>query len=137
MKEKEDKKIEQFVDRVMKEVPLESPSYNFTSKVMANVLATDKNKATVYKPVISKTGWLIIFGSIIAAITYFIIKGGPQGDGLPGMYSPRIMDFIKPFSEAHLFQFSGLTINIIVLSTILIFIQITLLKNHLNKRFEK
>ena len=137
MKRNEDKNIEQFVDKVMKETPLESPSRDFTSKVMANVLAMDKSKATVYKPLISKTGWVLIFGGIIATMVYFIINGGAQAEGQPWSFGPGIKDFIKTFNNVHLFQLSRVTVNVIVVSMILIFIQIALLKNHLDKRLAK
>ena len=83
MKENEDKNIEQYVHTVIKETPLESPSHDFTSKVMANVLAIGKSKATVYKPLISKKGWLLIFGGIIATVMYLLINDGTQSEGQP------------------------------------------------------
>jgi hypothetical protein len=132
MKENEHKNIEQFVDKVMKETPLESPSPDFTPRVMANVLEVNKRNATVYKPLISKRGWL----SIIAAIAYFIING-TQSAVQPGSFDLSGKSFFKSFTDSHLFQFSTITAEVIIFSTILIFIQITLLKSHLNKRFEK
>ena len=137
MKEKEDKNIEQYVHTVMKETSLESPSHDFTSKVMANVLAIDKSKVTVYKPLISKRGWVLIFGGIVATIVYLFLNGGTQSEGQPGSFGHTVKDFIKTFSDLHLFQFSRITINVIVVSTILMVIQITLLKNYLNKRLAK
>jgi len=137
MKGNGDKNIERYVQKVVKESALESPSHDFTSKVMANVLAMDKSKVTVYKPIISKTGWVLIFGGIITTIVYFIITGGTQGEGQTWSFGPGVKDFIKTFSDVHLFQFSRTTINVIVLSTILMIIQIILLKNHLDKRLAK
>lgn len=137
MKVNEDKNIEQYVHTVIKGTPLESPSHDFTSKVMVNVLALDKSKATVYKPLISKTGWVLIFGGIIATMGYFIINGGTQSEGHPWSFGPGVKDFIKTFSDVHLFQFSRITVNVIVVSTILMIIQITLLKNYLDKRLAK
>ena len=137
MKENEDKNMEQYVQKVIKETLLESPSHDFTAKVMANVLAMDKSKATVYKPLISKTGWIIIFGGIIATMVYFIINGGAQTGGHSWSFDLSGKDFIKMFSSLHLFQFSRVTVNVIVVSTILMFIQITLLKNYLDKRLTK
>ena len=72
MKENEDKYIEQFVDKVMKETPLESPSPGFTAKVMANVWATLTVRLPFISPSFQRRGWLIIFGSIIAAIAYLL-----------------------------------------------------------------
>ena len=104
---------------------------------MASVLALDKSKATVYKPLISKTGWVLIFGGIIATLVYFIINGGAQVVGQSWSFGTGVKDFIKTFSDSHLFQFSRTTINVIILSTILMIIQITLLKNYLDKRVAK
>src|ERR1700674_1453848 len=118
MKKNEDKNIELFVDKVMKETPLESPSRDFTAKVMVNVLALDKSKATVYKPLISKTGWMLIFAGIIATVVYFIINGGAQGEGQAWSFGPGVKDFIKTFSDVHLFQSSRITVSVIVVSTI-------------------
>jgi len=137
MKENEDKNIERYVHAAIKETPLESPSPDFTAKVMASVLTLDKSKATVYKPLISKTGWVLIFGGIIATLGYFIINGHAQVVGQPWSFGTGIKDFIKTFSDSHLFQFSRTSINVIVLSTILVIIQITLLKNYLDKRVTK
>lgn len=137
MKENEDKNIEKLVGKIMTETPLESPSHDFTSRVMATVLSIEKSKATVYKPLISKTTWFLICGSFITAIVYFIINGGTQSEDQFWSFSISTKDFIKDLFNFHLTQFSGTTIMIIVLSTILIYVQITLLKIHLNNRFGK
>ena len=136
MKENEDKNIEQYVHAVIKETPLESPSPDFTARVMASVLALDKSKATVYKPLISKMGWVLIFGGIIATLVYFIMNGSAQVVSQPWSLGTGVKDFIKTFS-VHLFQFSRTTINVVILSTIMMIIQITLLKNYLDKRWAK
>ena len=137
MKENEDKNIEQYVHSVIKETPLESPSPGFTAKVMASVLALDKGKATVYKPLISKTGWALIFAGIIGTLAYFMINSRAQVVSQPWSFGTAVKYFIRPFSDSHLFQFSRTTINVIILSTILMIIQITLLKNYLDKRVAK
>ena len=119
MKENEDKNIEQYVHAVIKETPLESPSPDFTANVMAGVLALDKSKATVYKPLISKTGWVLIFGGIIATLLYLLINGDAQVAGQPWSFGTGVKDFINTFSNVHLFQFSRTTINVIIVSAIL------------------
>jgi len=137
MKENEDKNIEQYVHAAIKETPLESPSHNFTANVMAGVLAIAKSKATLYKPLISKTGWVLIFGVIIATVAYLILNGVTQGGGQPWSFGPGVKNFIKSFSEVHLFQLSRITANVIVASAILMLLQIALLKNYLDKRVAK
>lgn len=136
MKGNEHKNIEHYIQRAIKETPLESPPHDFTVKVMANILATDKSKATSYKPLISKKGWLLVF-VIIATMGYFIVSGSTQNQAKVWSFGPGMKNFIHTFSDVPLFQFSRITTTVIVLATIMIFIQITCLINHLNKRFEK
>jgi hypothetical protein len=137
MKEKEDKSIEQYVQTVIKETPLVSPSPDFTAKVMAGVFAFDKSKATVYKPLISKKGWFLIFGGIIATLVYFLINERAPVSDQPWWLGFGVKDFSKTFFNSHLFQFSRTTMNVIILSALLIIIQITLLKKYLDKRLAK
>jgi hypothetical protein len=137
MRENEDKNMEHYVHAVIKEIPLESPSFDFTAKVMTSVASLDKSKAMVYKPLISKMGWVLIFGGIITAMSYLVVNGGAQFSNESWSFGHSANDFIKTFTDIHIFQFSRITINVIVASTILIFIQITLLKNYLDKRLTK
>jgi len=137
MKENEDKNIEQFIDRVMKETPLESPSYNFTSKVMANVLALDKSKATTYKPLISRKGWILIFAGIIAVLLYFFLSDTAKSANHSWLFDLTGKNLIPTLNSSNLFQFSRLTVNVIVAATVLVLIQIVVLKNYLNKRLAK
>jgi hypothetical protein len=137
MKENEDKNIRQFVDRVMKETSLESPSYNFTSKVMANVLAVNKSKATTYKPLISRKGWILIFAGIIAVLLYLLLSDSTQAANHSWLIDLSGKNFIPALNSSNLFQFSRLTINVVVAATVLVLIQIAMLKSYLNKRLTK
>jgi len=137
MKENEDKNIKQFVERLMKETSLESPSYNFTSKVMTNVLAVNKSKATTYKPLISRKGWILIFAGIIAVLLYLLLSDSTQAANHSWLIDFSGKNFIPALNSSNLFQFSRLTINVVVAATVLVFIQIVLLKNYLNKRLTK
>jgi len=136
MKENNDKNMEQFIARALKETPLESPSNDFTSKVMTGVLAMEKSNVTKYKPLISKTGWMIIFTGFTAAIVYLLLNDGAQSGDHVWSFGPDVKHFMNSFSDLHLFEFSRITINVIVLSAILMLVQITLLKNHLDKRIK-
>jgi hypothetical protein len=121
----------------MKETSLESPSYNFTSKVMTNVLAVNKSKATTYKPLISRKGWILIFAGIIAVLLYLLLSDSTQAANHSWLIDFSGKNFIPTLNSSNLFQFSRLTINVVVAATVLVFIQIVLLKNYLNKRLTK
>ena len=135
MKSKEDKNLENLVEKMMKDTSLETPSFNFTSKVMSDVFSIEKKKSFSYKPVISKRTWLIIFAAIGSLITWMIFN-------VPENKASSNFDFSfintdKIFTIFSGFQFSSITTNIILLAMVMIFIQILFLKNYLNKRFHK
>jgi len=57
-----DKNIENLIDKMMAENTLESPSIDFTSKIMSQVLVAEKSKIKTYKPLISnQPGFLWAF----------------------------------------------------------------------------
>ncbi|MBJ7879418.1 hypothetical protein [Gelidibacter salicanalis] len=74
MKDNADRLLESVVEKVMKSSHIESPSSDFTKRVMAHV--NTKSTATVYQPLISKTGWLIVFSGVIAFVIYIYMITG-------------------------------------------------------------
>lgn len=135
MKIKEDKNIENLVEKMMSDSSLETPSFDFTSRVMSQVLATDR-KPIYYKPVISKRGWFVIFAAIAGLITWFIFNGNSQ-NGTGSGFDFSFINTDKVFKALSGFQFSGTTTNIVLLAMLMMFIQIILLKGYLNKRLHK
>ena len=135
MKSKEDKNLENLVEKMMKDTSLETPSFNFTSKVMSDVFSIEKKKSFSYKPVISKRTWLIIFAAIGSLITWMIFNVSENKTS--SNFDFRFVNVDKIFTIFSGFQFSSITTNIILLAMLMIFIQILFLKNYLNKRFHK
>lgn len=134
MKANEDKNLEKFTDKLMKETSLDSPSPDFTSMLMAQVKATEIERATVYKPLISKRTWFIILGAIIALAGYFIFNPGTQAAGWsPNLDLSSVNEDLKNLSA---FKFSTITMYSVLLLAVLLVVQITFLKNHFNKRFK-
>jgi len=133
MKENEDKHLEEFAGKLMNETSLERPSTEFTSKVMFGVLAAGKGSATVYKPLISKPFWFIIFGSVISLLGYLIINADPQAGGWFDSFDLTVINS-KFLNRLSAFKFSEITLFTVALSTVMLFIQITFLKNYFNKR---
>jgi hypothetical protein len=134
MKANEDKNIEKLVDHIMKDTVLESPSFDFTSKIMSQVLATKTSDVTVYKPLISRTTFIAIFGCIIALFIYLFISGAQQTNG---WFSNLNFNLLYNNKLASIFKFSKITTYTVVLTTLMLFIQIPLLKNHFDKQLEK
>ncbi|MEO8235799.1 MAG: hypothetical protein ABI549_10335 [Flavobacterium sp.] len=134
MKANEDKNIEKLVNHIMKDTALESPSFDFTSNVMSQVFATKTSGVTVYKPLISKTTFIAVFGFIIALFIYLFINGEQQTSAwstylnLNGLYENKLTT---------IFKFSKTTTYAVVLTTVMLLIQISFLKNYFDKQLEK
>lgn len=130
MKE-EDKNIENLIDKMMADQTLESPSIDFTSKIMSQVLMTETSKAKVYKPLISKSAWLVIGCSLIGLSIYAILGN----DTLPNS------EMTKLYSDKVATLFSGMHISKNILYSLLIvplmvLIQIGVLKNYFDKKYD-
>lgn len=133
MKANEDKNLEKFVAEIMKETSLEKPSADFTSKVMAQVLVTDMGKATVYKPLISKPAWTVIFTGIMLLMFYLLFK-----DNVQTAHWFDTIDFSllnqKISKGLSAFKFSAITFYTVISLAVMLFLQIAFLKRYFNKR---
>ncbi|NDV17078.1 hypothetical protein GO009_13680 [Muricauda sp. TY007] len=71
MDELEDKKLEAFIDKLMEDAPLESPSVDFTQNVVQKIEAEAHHEVFEYKPLLS--GKLLTFLSVafVALLVYF------------------------------------------------------------------
>ena len=74
MKANTDKQIEKLVDKMMKETTLEKPSFDFTLNVMSQVKALSSSSVMIYKPLISKKGWIFI-AIVLLALTLYLAFG--------------------------------------------------------------
>jgi hypothetical protein len=127
-----DEYYENLVDKVMAEGTLQKPSADFTSKIMSQILIAEKSKRVVYKPLISKPVWFVIFGCLIAFVGYTIFTGNQTSQyssDLSGLYYSKI-DNLFP-----VFQLSSNTSYAVLIVTLMVLIQIPLLKNYYDKRY--
>lgn len=126
-----DKNIENLIDKMMAENTLESPSIDFTSKIMSQVLAAEKRKIKAYKPLISKSTWIFIGICLIALTAYSVYSGSNISN----------FEIVKLYSDKTSTLFSGIHLSKNILYAILIvpfmiLIQIGLLKNYFDKKYE-
>lgn len=134
MKAKEDKLLEELVDNIMKDSVLESPSFDFTTKVMSGVLATKTNEVFVYKPLIPRSVFILFFGCFVALLIYLSINGKSQTNSWFGQI---VFNSVYNNQIASLFNFSKISMYSIVLATLMLFIQISFLKKYFDKQLEK
>jgi hypothetical protein len=136
MNENTDKQLEELVDKVMEKSTLETPSFNFTANVMAQVIAIEQRAITAYKPLIPKWIWAIIFSVVIGFVAYlwFTVQPGTTS-WIPSMdfeflSNNRISKGISGIT------FSKTTTYAILLLAVMVFIQIPILKNYFDKRMD-
>jgi hypothetical protein len=125
-----DKNIEKFIGKIMVESTLESPSIDFTSKVMSQILVVEKSKIQPYKPLISTPIWIVILGSLISLILYTAFWNESYNSEIGHSYVVNIPNI---FSEFH---FSKNTIYAILIVPLMILVQITLFKNYYDKKYQ-
>lgn len=127
-----DKYYENLVDKLIAESTLQKPSADFTSKIMSQVLVIEKTKSIVYKPLISKPVWAVIFGCLIAFIGYvvFIADNAVASDlSLSTLYYSKIDNLIP------VFQFSKNTSYAVLIVVLMVLVQISILKNYYDKKY--
>lgn len=132
MKVNEDKHIEQFVEKVMKDVALDKPSFDFTSKVMAQVISAKKSEITTYQPLISKYIWMIVFAGFLMLVVFLITNGDTSSQSWMSSIDLSMFSNTK-FLKV---KFSKITFYAILLLTLMFYIQIPLIKNQLDKQFK-
>lgn len=126
-----DKNIEQLIDKMMAEEKLQSPSIDFTSKIMANVQILEQKKLKTYKPLISKPIWISIGMALTALVIYVTLFSGSQNNVETGkLYADQIA---SAFSGIH---FSKNILYAVLIVPFMILIQVGVLKNYFDKKYQ-
>ncbi|KQB38747.1 hypothetical protein [Flavobacterium aquidurense] len=126
-----DKEIENLIEKMMRQNTLESPSIDFTSKIMSQVLVAEKSKIKVYKPLISTATWIFIAMVLIALTAYAVYSNNDASN----------FEIAKTYSDKASELFSGIHFSKSILYSLLIvpfmiLVQIGVLKNYFDKKYE-
>ena len=94
MEEQETKQLEQLVTKAMQKSTLETPSFQFTDKVMATIKAEQQRDAIRYRPLIPRYVWAAIVVGIVGITAYlwFLIQPAPLN------FSTSSFNFMGSFS---------------------------------------
>lgn len=136
MNDKEKDLLDDFINKMVKETPVEKPSVNFSANVMGAINALEAKKVTTtFEPLISKKIWLLISAGIIAS-TVFLFNSGVN---LNESYLSRI-DLSKltnaiSFETSYNFNVSNTALYGFVFLAIMIPIQIGYLKKLHDRKF--
>lgn len=130
MKE-EDKNIENLIEKMMTENTLQSPSADFTANLMSQILIAEKAKIKPYKPLISISTWIFIGVALALLIVYNVFFAGTENNLEIGKsYTDKISAII---SGIHI---SKTLLYAILIVPFMILIQIGVLKNYFDKKYE-
>ncbi|NQV77723.1 MAG: hypothetical protein HQ490_05140 [Lutibacter sp.] len=137
------KNIEEITKYIIKEAQVESPSNDFLNKVMDSVkLENQLSLSKVYKPLISKSAWLLII-TVFVALSIFTLTGN---SGNYDLFSKVDVSFLNKIPSINIFEnISSINIfkNIHFSSTftfsflffsILVMLQLFVIKNYFNKQ---
>lgn len=131
MKENTNKHLDQFVAKVMKTSKLETPSFDFTAKVMSQITETSRSAVTVYEPLISKTAWAVLLLLTAGMVLFSIFS---KNTTTLGWFDQ--LDFSKVSNLFSGIKISQTAMYSLLMFGVMLFIQIPLLKHYFNKRFE-
>ncbi|WP_179005659.1 hypothetical protein [Winogradskyella forsetii] len=130
--EKDDKKIEELIGKLMSTDSLEQPSLSFTDNIMSKVEAISKSTVTVYKPLIPKSVWFVILGGFVALVGYIYLNKETKNDGWFDRLDWSNIT-VNPLENLSV-DFSTTLMYAVVLLAIMVSIQVPLLKHYLDKR---
>lgn len=104
---------------------------DFTSKIMSHVLESEKSKSKVYKPLISKTTWILIGIALAFLFIYNVYFVGTENNlDIGKSYTDKISAIV---SGIHI---SKTIIYAILIVPFMILIQVGVLKNYFDKKYE-
>ena len=136
MQDHTEQHLDKLAKKVMQSSLLESPSLNFTAKVMAKVEASAPNHITVYKPLISKRAWFIISILVVGCLSYGIFGSGLKSLGWFDSIDYSIFSENKLTNAITGITFSKTLMYAIFFFGVVFFIQIPMMKRYFEKRLE-
>ena len=116
----------------MQDDVLESPSVDFTEKVMDKVYAIEASSATIYKPLISKRTWVLIGMIFLSLVVYIVLNGNsPESQWLTDLELPSYeLNLLENLN----FQFSKTLSYGAIFLAVMIGVQMTVLKSYFDRR---
>lgn len=135
MKDNGDKQMDGLARKVIKKVSLESPSSNFTAQILAKVIASKQSDITIFRPLISKTTWFLIFGCLVALGGYAIIGVQPQGHEKFDYLDFNIFLNNRVSGIFYRLTFSKILVYALFSLSTMVIIQVFVFKRYFDKRF--
>lgn len=134
MHEKIDEQMDNLVKKVIVKASLETPSFDFTAQIMTQLVAKKQSESTIYKPLISRTVWITIFVGFGVLIAYSFF--GMQQESQNWILDLDVLTYSTIFDKLPKITVSKTVLYALVSLSVMILIQVSVLKDYLDKRFE-
>jgi hypothetical protein len=134
MHEKIDEQMDNLVKKVIVKASLETPSFDFTAQIMTQLVAKKQSESTIYKPLISRTVWIAIFVGFGVLIAYSFF--GMQKESQNWILDFDVLTYSTIFDKLPKITVSKTVLYAVVSLSVMILIQVSVLKDYLDKRFE-
>lgn len=136
MNENVDKQLDELSKKVLLKTKVEQPSFDFTNNVMSKIESFSASGITTYEPLISKRSW-ILMGIALMSICGFAFFGtfDAKDSWLDALGLDRFLEFSIPNPLSNL-EFSNTVFYALLLFSIMLCIQIPILKTYYDKRIQ-
>lgn len=131
----ENKELEDFIRKSVKEVGLEKTSVDFTENVLSKIDLESRENVLEHKPLFSKTVWFVVL-SAVALIFGYAIFGGSSSEStwLAAVQLNKLTSFnlslnIPKFSLPTAFIYGSVAIALSV------WIQVLIVRQRINKKY--
>lgn len=133
MDKHEEKELEAFVDKIMADAPLESPSADFTKNLMQHIEAVQHKEVYQYRPIVPKQVLVLIFVGLVSLTLYLIAQYGLESDG--GWFGNVSVEpvFDNMWGWLENYTSSKILIYAVLLFGLLFFVQVPLMKKQLER----
>jgi len=126
-----DKNIDNLIEKMMSETTLQSPSIDFTSNIMSQILVAEKAKIQPYKPLISISTWVFIGITLAVLVLYNVFFAENQNNLEIGKsYTDKISTLVSGIHVSKTLLYALLIVPFMIL------IQIGVLKNYFDKKYQ-
>ncbi len=132
----ENKQLDDFIRKSIKEAGLEKPTVDFTDAVLSKItVANQKDSFLVTKPLLSKTTWFLTFAAIAALFSYVLFSDSTtESTWLAAVKLNKLTSFNLSLNFPEV-TFSAAFIYGSMAIAVFVWLQVFIIKQRLAKRY--
>ena len=132
MENNAEKHLDQLSRKIMGKTNLDTPSKDFTSKLLSQIDYISNSRAFVYKPPISKPVWLVMAVAVLAITGYSVSNSKGETSNWSKMLN--LKNIVSKHFEDLLtdFQFSEISLYAFLMFCGMLYLQILIIKTQRN-----